>query len=88
MLLEVMLDNRRWIVDAGFGGLCPSAPPRLDDQNMQSNAHGDCLITPHDGRYIVNASIDGEQRMLYTFGRQPQRRLTLEGHRGVIYRKR
>ena len=62
--------------------------PRLEDQSMQSNAHGDCLITPHDGRYIVNASIDGEQRMLYTFGLQPQRRLTLEGHRGVLYRKR
>ena len=61
--------------------------PRLEDQSMQSNAHGDCLITPRDGRYIVSASIDGEQWMLYTFDRQPQRRLTLEGHRGVIYRK-
>jgi hypothetical protein len=55
---------------------------------MQSNAYGDCLITPHDGRYIVSASIDGEQWMMYTFDRQPQRRLDLEGHRGVIYRKR
>ena len=63
--------------------------PRLEDQSMQSNAHGDCLITPHDGRYIISARIDGEQRMMYTFGRQPQRCLDLEGgHRGVIYRKR
>ena len=63
--------------------------PRLEDQSMPSNAHGDCLITPHDGRYIVSARIDGEQRMLYTFDRQPQRRFDLEGgHRGVIYRKR
>ena len=65
-----------------------SAPLRLDDQNMQSIAYGDRLITPHDGRYIVSARIDGEQRMMYTFDRQPQRRLDLEGHRGVIYRKR
>ena len=55
---------------------------------MQSIAYGDRLITPHDGRYIVSARIDGEQRMMYTFDRQPQRRLDLEGHRGVIYRKR
>ncbi|TFI32985.1 hypothetical protein E4P28_09465 [Rothia dentocariosa] len=35
MLLEVMFDNRTWIVDAGFGGLCPSTPPRRPEYAEQ-----------------------------------------------------
>ncbi|WP_390896623.1 hypothetical protein [Rothia dentocariosa] len=66
MLLEVMLDNRTWIVDAGFGGLCPSAPPRRPEyaeHRIRRPPHH----TPRDGRYIVSTRIDGEQRMLYNF---------------------
>ena len=63
--------------------------PRLEDQSMQSNAPTVAASSHRTtGDIIVSARIDGEQRMLYTFDRQPQRRLTLEGHRGVIYRKR
>ena len=45
LFCEVTLDGERWIMDAGVGGLTPTAPIRIDTPDPQE--------TPHDTRRVV-----------------------------------
>ena len=67
MVLCVATPHGRMLVDAGFGGLTPTAPVRLDTREAQSTPHEDVRLVPHDGGFVLQASLAQEWRDLYAF---------------------
>lgn len=47
MLLQVTLQGQPWLVDAGFGGLAPTAPLLLESEKTQLTPHGQYRLKPH-----------------------------------------
>ena len=74
MLLQVTLKGQPWLVDAGFGGLAPTAPLLLESEKTQLTPHGKYRLKPHRDGLVLCAVTGATQQLLYTFDRQPQRR--------------
>jgi N-hydroxyarylamine O-acetyltransferase len=73
MVLLLELSGRRFIVDAGFGGLTLTAPLRLEAHVEQDTPHGRFRLQPIEGDFAVEAEVAGQWRPLYRFDLQPQR---------------
>ena len=78
MLLQVTLQGQPWLVDAGFGGLAPTAPLLLESEKTQLTPHGQYRLKPHRDGLVLCAVTGATQQLLYTFDRQPQRRIDLQ----------
>ena len=72
MVLCVATEEGRMLVDAGFGGLTPTAPVRLDVREAQSTPHEDVRIVEDDGGYLLQAHLGGTWSDLYFFDLVPQ----------------
>lgn len=71
MMLLVTVEDVRYLVDVGFGGMVPTAPLDLDSDEVQATAHEDYHLTRHNGDYILRAEVGGEWRGLYVFDLAP-----------------
>jgi N-hydroxyarylamine O-acetyltransferase len=72
LLVLVTVDGQRHIADVGFGGMVPTAPLRLDTEDVQATPHEPYRITRHDGLHTLRALVAGEWRAMYVFDLQPQ----------------
>ncbi|KRA75925.1 N-hydroxyarylamine O-acetyltransferase [Lysobacter sp. Root667] len=70
-MLLVTVDEVRYLVDVGFGGLVPTAPLDLDSDEVQATAHEDYHLTRHNGDYLLRAEVGGQWRGLYVFDLAP-----------------
>lgn len=72
MVLLVDIGRRRFIADAGFGGLTLTAPLRLEAGVEQDTPHEPFRLTSAGSDFIVEAAVRGEWKALYRFDLQPQ----------------
>lgn len=72
MVLQVPIDGRTYIVDAGFGGLTLTGPLRLEADVEQPTPHEPFRLLQRGDVYVVEARVRGEWRALYRFDLQPQ----------------
>lgn len=71
MMVLVTIEGVRYLADVGFGGLVPTAPLRLDSEEVQATAHEDYRLSRRDGDYLLHAEVGGEWRGLYVFDLTP-----------------
>lgn len=57
--IRVVLDGQDWLVDVGIGGLSPTAPLRIVEDEEQETPHDLRRITREDGRYFAQVKLDG-----------------------------
>ena len=67
MLMVVIVDGRRWVVDVGFGGLTLTAPLQLVFDREQPTPHEPHRFVAEDDRHVLQAKIAGEWQALYAF---------------------
>jgi N-hydroxyarylamine O-acetyltransferase len=72
MLLLIELDHRRYIADVGFGGLTLTAPLRLQVDIEQNTPHEPFRLMKLGDGFVMQASVAGTWRSLYTFDLQEQ----------------
>jgi N-hydroxyarylamine O-acetyltransferase len=73
MLLLLEIDGRRYIADAGFGGLTLTAPLRLETDAVQPTPHEPLRLRDGgDGGFVLEAMLADAWRPLYRFDLQPQ----------------
>lgn len=73
MLLLVSLDQARYVVDVGFGGVVLTAPLLLDTDAGQETPHERFRILARaDGEFVLEAELEPGWRPLYRFGLEPQ----------------
>lgn len=71
MALLVTIDNERWLVDVGFGGLTLSSALRLQPGMEQLTPHEPYRLLQGDGQWRLQAKVTGQWRPLYRFTLQP-----------------
>ncbi|MEX5218439.1 MAG: arylamine N-acetyltransferase [Nitrospira sp.] len=67
MLLLVVLDGRRYIVDVGFGGVTLTGPLRLEPDVEQATPHEPFRLIAIDDEFIEQVKIGGHWVSLYRF---------------------
>lgn len=67
MVLLVAVDATRMLVDAGFGGLTPTAPLDLDTREPQPTPHETFRVVPGPEGFVVQARFAHDWRDLYGF---------------------
>ena len=73
MLLKIDgLEESPYIADVGFGGLTLTGPLRLVADVEQPTPHELFRLTCSGGDFVLQASVRGEWKALYTFDLQPQ----------------
>jgi N-hydroxyarylamine O-acetyltransferase len=72
MLLKVDLPQGAYLVDAGFGGLTPTAPLKLSEGGRQHTPHEDFRVVAEDGLWRLEAWVQEAWKPLYRFDLQPQ----------------
>ena len=72
MLLLIDLDNRRYVADAGFGGLTLTAPLRLQVDIEQSTPHELFRLVASSDGFVMQAKCADSWRSLYAFDLQEQ----------------
>lgn len=78
LVLLVTIDGTPYLADAGFGGMVPTAPLRLDTEAVQPTPHEPYRIVRQGEVYVLRAEVAGEWRALYRFDLQPQEEIDLE----------
>jgi N-hydroxyarylamine O-acetyltransferase len=78
MALMVSVDGVPYLADVGFGGMVPSAPLRLDTEDVQSTPHEPYRVVRQGDTYLLRAEVAGEWRAMYRFDLQPQEGIDLE----------
>lgn len=78
MVVLVIVDGVRYLADVGFGGMVPTAPLRLDSEDIQATPHEPYRIVRQGQAYLLRAQVAGEWRALYRFDLQPQAEIDLE----------
>jgi len=73
MVLLLDVGPRRYIVDAGFGGLTLTAPLHLEPGLEQATPHERFRLRPLDDDLVMEAEVQGDWRALYRFDLQAQR---------------
>lgn len=78
MLLQVEVEGRAYLVDAGFGGQVPTGPLRLEPDLEQATPHEPYrLLRAADG-FTLQAWIGGAWKTLYQFDLTPQLQIDYE----------
>lgn len=72
MLLLASLECGRHIVDAGFGGMTPTGPLRLDTTAEQVTPHETFRLLSSGNDYTLEACLGGNWKALYSFDLQRQ----------------
>lgn len=67
MLLLVVLDGQRYIVDVGFGGVTLTVPLRLEPDVEQATPHEPFRLIAIDDEFIEQVKIGGHWVSLYRF---------------------
>lgn len=67
VFLHVTIGGEAYIADVGFGGMTPTAPLRLDTQDIQKTPNDPYRITRNDDGYALTATLDGAWRILHAF---------------------
>lgn len=70
MLLLVSVGSVDYITDVGFGGMTLTAPLRLKVDEQQQTPHEDFKITPLGSDYVLQAKVQGDWRLIYSFSLQ------------------
>jgi len=70
MLLLVSIGSVDYITDVGFGGMTLTAPLQLKVDEQQQTPHEDFKITPLGSDYVLQAKVQGDWRMIYSFSLQ------------------
>lgn len=78
LTLLVTVDGMRYLADVGFGGMVPTAPLRLDTEEVQATPHEPYRIVRQGDAYLLRAEVAGEWRAMYRFDLQPQEEIDLE----------
>ena len=78
MLLKVALDDGAYIVDAGFGGLNPTAPFALVPDIAQPTSHETYRFVIVPGGFETQAELAGTWTPLYRFTEEPQVQIDYE----------
>jgi N-hydroxyarylamine O-acetyltransferase len=78
MALLVNVDGVHYLADVGFGGMVPTAPLRLDTEEVQATPHGPYRLVRQGDTYLLRAEVVGEWRAMYRFDLQPQEEIDLE----------
>ena len=71
MALLVTIDNERWLVDVGFGGLTLSSALRLQPGMEQLTPHEPYRLLQGEGQWRLQAKVAGQWRPLFRFTLQP-----------------
>jgi N-hydroxyarylamine O-acetyltransferase len=72
MLLLVDLDDRAYVVDAGFGGLTLTGPLRLEPDIEQATPHERFRLSREGPSFVMWAKTKGTLKALYRFDLQEQ----------------
>jgi N-hydroxyarylamine O-acetyltransferase len=67
MVLTVEIGGTNYLVDAGFGGLTPTAPLKLKAEVEQASPHETYRLINQDGSWELQARIAEEWKPLYLF---------------------
>jgi N-hydroxyarylamine O-acetyltransferase len=67
MVLTVEIGGTLYLVDAGFGGLTPTAPLKLKTEAEQATPHETYRLINSDKSWQLEARINGEWQALYLF---------------------
>jgi len=67
MVLTVEIGGTSYLVDAGFGGLTPTAPLKLKTEVEQASPHDTYRLMNEDKLWQLEAKINGEWKPLYLF---------------------
>lgn len=78
MALLVNVDGTPYLADVGFGGMVPTAPLRLDTEEVQTTPHEPYRLVRQGDTYLLRAEVAGEWRAMYRFDLQPQEEIDLE----------
>jgi N-hydroxyarylamine O-acetyltransferase len=78
LTLLVTVDGTRYLADVGFGGMVPTAPLRLDTEEVQTTPHEPYRIVRQGDTFLLRAEVAGEWRAMYRFDLQPQEEIDLE----------
>jgi N-hydroxyarylamine O-acetyltransferase len=72
LLVLATVEGVQYVVDVGFGGMVPTAPLRLDTEQIQATAHEPYRIVSHRQGYLLQAQVLGQWRAMYVFDLLPQ----------------
>lgn len=72
MLLLVTLNKDLFLVDVGFGGMTPTAPLLLEAREAQVTTLEPYRVVPNAHNYILEVSIQGNWKPLYSFDLEEQ----------------
>lgn len=72
MLLLVTLNKNLFVVDVGFGGMTPTTPLLLEAREAQITTLEHYRIVPNASNYILEVSIQGNWKPLYSFDLEEQ----------------
>ena len=65
MMLMVLLAEKRFLVDVGFGAMVPTAPLRLDDETPVETSNGRFRIQANGAHRMLQSWMDEDWRNLY-----------------------
>jgi len=72
LAILITLDDVRWLVDVGFGGMVPTAPLRLEAGVEQSTPHEPYRLDRRGEGWVLLARVADEWRAMYVFDLQRQ----------------
>jgi N-hydroxyarylamine O-acetyltransferase len=78
MLLLVPVGRESYLCDVGFGGLTMTGPLRLTVEGEQRTPHETFRVARDRGDYLMQVSVRGEWRTLYSFDLQEQQQPDIE----------
>lgn len=78
MALVVVVADKPWMADVGFGSCVPTSPLRLDSAAPQDTRHGPFRVTPSPEGFVVEARLGAAWQPLYELSREPQLDLDYE----------
>lgn len=70
MLLLVTVGSIDYIADVGFGGMTLTGPLQLKIDEPQKTPHEDYKITPLGSDFVLQANVQGDWRLIYSFSLQ------------------
>lgn len=71
-LLQVTINQQRYLADVGFGGKTLTSPLRLETDVEQPTAHGVYRLTHLESDYLLSIKQQDDWMPLYRFDLQPQ----------------
>ena len=72
MTTLVRIDDQRYMVDVGYGGMTVTAPIKLVTGVPQSTTHEPFRLVKEDGLYLLQTEFSGRWNSLYRFDLQEQ----------------